>query len=431
MRSSKLLWVAVFSLALPAISFGAGFGIFEAGAKAVGMSGAFTATADDPSTMFYNPAGLAFQKGSKMMMGATLIMPFNSFEGGNPYPGEGVTEDGKKNLFYPPGIYYARQFGEKLTFGIGAFTAFGLGTEWENPDQYTGRFISTKADIQSLSIQPTVAYRLSDKLGVGVGLEVRNSKVALHKHQPFLNPYTLKVLDVAKVDLESDMAISLGFALGVLAKPFENWSVGFSYRHSMKADYEGTAKFTFIPTGNAALDALLKTKLPLGDHAVKTSINFPKEASFGIATTAIEKWTVEVDVNWTSWSEFDTLVIEFTDLNSKQTIPQDYKDAVNCRLGLQRQMSEKLALRGGYIYDQTPQPRNGAGPLLPDSDRHGFNVGFGYTLGKWTLDVANLFLFFEDRSTYDVDGKHINKDGYDGTYKTFANLLAFSLSYQF
>ncbi|MBI2836782.1 MAG: outer membrane protein transport protein [Acidobacteria bacterium] len=430
MAGRKILLAAGLSAALPALAGAAGFGIFEAGAKATGMSGAFTATADDPSAMFYNPAGLAFQSGSRLMTGGTLIAPSSDFKGANPFPGSSVSESQEKNLFFPPGMYYARSLTDKLTFGIGAFTDFGLATEWSDPKTYSGRYLSTKAELKSISFQPTVAYKLSDQFGVGVGIEMRRSMVKLARHQPFLNPFNNQVLDVATIDMESDWKMGVGFSVGVLAKPKENWSVGFSYRHSIKIDYEGTGTFTLNPTGSPALDALLKTKLPLGEHPISTSIEYPNMASFGLATTAIDKWTIELDVNWTGWSTFDVLELKFEDLNLVQEIPEEYEDVFNYRIGVERRMSEKMALRGGYIFDPSPQPVQGVGPLLPDSDRHGINIGIGYTMGKWTLDVANLFLFFEERSTV-VDGDPKNRDGYDGTYSTFADLLSFSLSRKF
>lgn len=426
MAGRKVVLAAVLLAALPAMGAAAGFGIFESGAKATGMSGAFTATADDPSAMFYNPAGLAFQQGSKVTLGGTLIIPSSDFKGANPFPGSSVTEEQEQNFFFPPGLYFVHSLNDKVTFGVGAFTDFGLATEWKDPATYSGRYISTKGELKSLAIQPTVGFKVNEQLGLGFGLEIRRSNVALHRYAPATNPFTGKAFNAARIDLESDWKTAAGFSLGVLAKPAENWRVGFSYRHSIKSDYEGTGTITFIPTGNPVLDAAIKAKLPpLGDHPVTTSITYPKLVSFGLATTAIDKWTIEFDVNWTQWSTFDTLTLTFVDLKSSQLIPEGYDDAFNYRIGVERKMSDKLALRGGYIFDASPQPDESVGPLLPDSDRHGVNVGVGYNFGNFTIDVANLFLFFEDRTTT------TNRDGYFGTYSTFADLLSFALSYKF
>ena len=76
MKRQILLTAVVFAL-LPSLSWGAGFALFEAGNKALGMGGAFTAVADDPSAMFWNPAGMAFQidEGTQFMVGVTFIAP--------------------------------------------------------------------------------------------------------------------------------------------------------------------------------------------------------------------------------------------------------------------------------------------------------------------------------------------------------------------
>ena len=57
-----LVVVALAALAAAPLS-AAGFGIFEQGAKANGMAGAFTAQADDPSALFYGHIGVyAFRR---------------------------------------------------------------------------------------------------------------------------------------------------------------------------------------------------------------------------------------------------------------------------------------------------------------------------------------------------------------------------------
>jgi long-chain fatty acid transport protein len=108
MRKARVIWLSAVAgcvLLAPAASFGAGFALFEHGARAVALGGAFGATADDATAIYYNPAGLAFQTGTQLAAGVYFITESSTFDGANPYPGQGYTVDMKILIFYPPHVY--------------------------------------------------------------------------------------------------------------------------------------------------------------------------------------------------------------------------------------------------------------------------------------------------------------------------------------
>lgn len=425
----------IFSLSLlvvtTVVASGAGFQLFEAGSRATGFAGAFTAQASDPSAIFYNPAGIAFLDGYQFYLGATFITPKSSFEGENPYPGVGVKEEQEAMLFYPPGIYLIVPAGDKLRFGVGIFSPFGLATKWKNKDTFTGRFVSQYADLKHIAINPAVAYRVTDNFAVGVTFDYRISSVALERNVPLFDPFTFTVKDIAHLKLSSDFKnTGFGFAIGALWKIKEKFNIGLSYRHKVKIDYEGEAEFTQISTGNPVLDQLVRLSIPFGKTPGKATIFYPGMASLGFSTTALENWNFEVDLNWTQWSTYNKLPIEFTEhpeLNpSEESMKKYYEDVFSVRAGAERRFNDKFALRFGYVFDKSPSLPESVSPMLPDANRHGVTIGFSYNFGKFYIDVANMFLFFEKRST---EGK--NTEGYNGTYKTFANLLGIHIGYKF
>jgi long-chain fatty acid transport protein len=402
-----------------------GFAIFEQGAKGMGFGGAFTAQSD-PSSIFHNAAGIAFLKGKHLHLGGTLIGPRADFAGADPFPGSAVVESGDVGILPVPVGDLTWQVSELMVLGVGVHVPFGLETRWKNPESYSGRFISKEAKLRGFSINPTIAYKLADRFAIGAGLDVRFAKVALERNVAAINPFTQVVTDIASVRLESGYENGFGFNLGVLAKPNDAISVGFSYRHKVKVDFGGSADFTRIPTGNAQLDVLAARALPPAETPVATEIEFPAIASLGLAWSSGD-WTIEGDVNWYQWSTFDTLPLsfsEFPDLSG--TIVEAYDDAWQFRVGLERVLSDRWSLRGGYFYDQTPSPTASVGPLLPDADRHGAAAGASWTSGRLRLDLAYWHLFFKDRST-----EGLNRDAYDGTYSNSADLFAVSLSYGF
>lgn len=429
MLSASLRWTAgaaaVLLLAAPR-SDAAGFAIFEQGARGMGFAGAYTAQAADGSAIFHNAAGIAFLRDRQLYVGGTLIKPSTSFTGAEPFPGSSVTEEGDVGLLVPPSAYYTHPFSERLAFGVGLHVPFGLETSWANPDNYTGRFISTRAALTGFSVNPTVAYKLEDRLAVGVGLDVRFSSLELDRRVPVVNPFTQRIVDGAAVHLQSDTNTGFGFNLGVLAKPSETLSIGASYRHQVKVEYSGTATFEPLSTGNADLDVRVRASLPTGALPLATSIEFPAFASFGVAKT-FGDWTVEADVNWYQWKSFDELRLEFeTEPRLDETIEEEYANAFQYRFGLQRVLSETWAVRGGYFFDESPSPAPSMSPLLPDSNRHGFCFGGSWTSGQLRLDAAGWYVRGAERST-----EGTSRDRYDGTYKNHALTMGVSLGYSF
>jgi long-chain fatty acid transport protein len=404
----------------------AGFAIFEQGARGMGFAGAFTAQANDPSAIFHNAAGIAFLKGSQLYLGGTLIHPSTTFTGADPFPGASVTEKGDTGLLVPPAAYYTQTFSERLVFGVGLHTPFGLTTSWASPEQFSGRFVSQRAELKGFSINPTIAYKLADRFAVGGGLDVRLSSVSLQRRVPVINPFTQRVTDAASVDLTSDTDVAFGFNVGALAKVSDSLSAGIHYRHKVKSSYSGTATFTQVPTGNTQLDTRLSAVLPQGSQPITTGVEFPGIFSGGVAYSAGD-WTVEVDADWYQWSTFRQLRIAFTDRpDLSEDIQENYQNSWQYRIGLERRLGDRLAVRGGYFFDQSPAPAASISPLLPDADRNGFALGGTWKSGRFHVDAAMWLLLSPSRST-----EGLNRDQYNGTYKSHAVTLGIFLGYAF
>ena len=406
-------------------SFGSGFSIFEHGAKATAMGGAFAATADDPSAIFYNPAGLAQQRHTAFMFGGTAINFSNEFRGDdNDAFTSGARGTYRNHTFVPPNGYVIVPIGSNLTFGVGLFAPFGLRTNFQEP--FIGRFVSRDANIKTISVAPTVAWQTSDgKLAIGGGGEYRRARVILSANRGANNPFTQHFTDVASTYLSSDWDHAWGYNVGLLYKPGA-WRVGAAYRSAMKIDFNGFAEVTQLPTGFPQFDGLVRSQLP-PSQAVRTSIDFPATASFGLATTMIPNWDIEADVIHTTWSRFKTLQVNFLQ-TPKDSFARDqnWENTNSFRLGANHPVTPKWDVRLGILYDQNPQPVEVVSPLLPDADRVGASFGVGYHCGNWVLDATEFALHFKQRST---EGR--SADNFNGTYKTDANLISLNLGYRF
>ena len=339
-----------------------------------------------------------------------------------------MSERYEDHLFTPPNAYLIIPVGENATFGVGQFTAFGLRTNWEDQDAFTGRFISQDANLKVFSLQPSFAWKTSnDKFAIGAGVEYRVSKVSLERNIPAINPFTLQVADVGHVVLTSDeINDDFGWNVGMMFRPSETWSVGLSYRAPITIDYEGKADFQQIPTGNPQFDGLVALGFP-PDQNITTSVDFPAIAQFGIATTAIPTWTLEFDAVLMTWSEFETLIVDFENPSTPDLVNiENWEDAWSYRIGANKQVNDMWQVRLGILYDESPQPVENVGPLLPDSDRVGLSFGVGMSHGKWRIDLSDLYLPFIDRDTLNR-----NEDNFNGEYETSANLLSMNIGYTF
>jgi long-chain fatty acid transport protein len=423
---TRLLTLALVSLTVAGTAFGSGFAIFEQGAKATAMGGAFAATADDPSAIFYNVAGLAQQRHFTIMAGGTAINFANEFRGDpNDEFTSGTTGAYARHTFVPPNAYVTVPIANNLTFGLGLMTPFGLRTNWAAP--WVGRFVSSDANVKTLSIEPALAWQSGDgRVAIGVGADYRRAHIILQRNNGALNPFTGRIADVANVYLNSDWDTAWGYNVGVLFKASDRFRIGASYRSDMDIDFKGDATFTQISTGNAQLDAIVKSQLP-PNQKISTTLPFPAIAILGFAVSPIPKTDVEFDYTRTTWSRFKSLDVAFaTSPQVNLSRPQNWKDTSSYRIGVNHAATDAWDVRFGILFDQNPQPVQAVSPLLPDADREGVTFGAGYHSGPWIVDGSVFVLHFKNRSTQGLSG-----EGFNGSYKTNASLLSLNLGYRF
>lgn len=428
--TSKSIALGAFGAAAvlaAATASGAGFGIFEQGSKAMGTAGAFTALADDPSAMFHNPAGLAFQHERDFAVGFTWIRSTEAeFQGAAPFPGPTVTAEQETLSEFPPHAYWVEPLGGRVTFGLGVNSPFGLVTEWD--EDFVGRFVSRKAALRAIDVNPVIAWQSGD-FGMAVGAIARFSDVELIQHIPRFNPFTNTTQDIADLTLESDFETGYGFNAGILHRYNNSFSWGLSYRSKVEVEYAGDGDLSQNLTGTP-LDPIVAAALPFGEPiGVDTAIDFPDQASLGFLFALSPNLRLLTDVNWTGWSSFDVLVIDFTeDQLPDARRPQNWDDAMNYRAGLIWDAPSGNQWRFGFVFDETPQPEPAVSPLLPDADRNGYTIGYGWQGNQTSFDLAVMYLDFDERERFEnFEGEA--EDTFFGTYQQKAVLLGLTLGF--
>ena len=212
MINKRVVFILFFCLLFCAGSatvWGSGFHIHEQGAKAMGMGNAFVGLADDPSALFYNPAGIAFQKGTQIDLGATAIsVPNTKFRGntklGNNQaspalgvPLEDVEARAKRDVFLPPNLYVVHSFEDvPISVGLGINSIYSLSKRWKSESVFQDEI--RDISIKSLNFQPTVAYRLDKyNLAFAVGIDYTYAMLRLEKAVHLLEQTDLPVETIA------------------------------------------------------------------------------------------------------------------------------------------------------------------------------------------------------------------------------------------
>lgn len=259
----KLTLVLLLTVLLTGNSFSSGFQINEHGAKAMSLAGAFTALANDPSAVYFNPAGLIYLSGTQISFGSTYIRPSGSFVG----PSPSTTKSDLKNRFFTPiNFYITHKINDDMAVGFGVNNPFGLGTEWE--DNWVGRYNAVKTEIRVFNFTPVFSYRVSDQFSIGIGANIAYADVQISRALPAaLTPPLVPavvVLPDGKINLEGD-DIAFGFNVSVLYRANEQWSFGASYKHELAFDFEGDITST-IPNLTGYVPPALIPTVEAGDR---------------------------------------------------------------------------------------------------------------------------------------------------------------------
>jgi long-chain fatty acid transport protein len=409
MLPSRILLIVLLTLCISAAAFAGGFQLNEHGARAMAQAGAFAARATDGSAIYFNPGGLGFQKDASLYFGTTVIFPQSAFYG--PLQDNTNQRTALVNQVFTPINFYAStplSWVDGLTVGIGVNNPFGLGTEW--PENWAGKYLSTKADLQSFFFTPTVAYRVSDFLSIGGGFNYATGSVKIQRAVAAGFGTSFGQDPTVKLDLSGH---GFGWNAGIMAKATPEISVGLSYRSQVKVKADGTANF------NPAYSVL-----PAGDASAE--ITLPATGYAGIAYTG-ENFEIEADYQYVGWSSYDKLAITFKANGTTSEQPKNYKNTYIARLGGEYTVS-RLHIRAGFYYDHSPVDNAYSEPLLPDANREGYNIGFGYDLTKHlSMDAAWLYIHFNDRKAENT----IPEISFDGTSRSTANLFALNFEYKF
>ncbi len=419
-----LLVAGIFLLCAPPAARGAGFALVNQGTAAMAQGNAFVAEADDPSAIYYNPAGLNQMQRPTFYTSGFIYYPEREFHGGGQSSATG------HQLSQTLSAYFVYPVIPRLSLGIGYFSPFGLGDKW--PSTWTGRYLNTYSSLKTYTLNPVASVKVLDNLSLAAGFDVMWSSVEINRNTPNAVNTRRGVLQFpdGEASLSGD-GNGWGYNLGVLYEPVPGVKLGAAYRSAITIKYFGTLALSEPPPFSGLVPPQVHGSAPL---------TFPPSLTWGIAYGNLKPFTFEFDTTWTGWSSYDALQVKLDNpipvngvSTSVITTPKNWHDAFAFRFGVNYQLTESIKLRAGYIYDLTPVPDTTFDPQVPDANRHIFTLGGDLTYKSFTLGIAYNYILQESRNKSNAilfNGVPASLQA-NGHYNTDIQALAMSLAYHF
>jgi long-chain fatty acid transport protein len=356
----------------------AGFAIKEQSGAAQGNSFAgATASAEDVTYMFFNPASLALQEGNQAGGVVSYIIPSSETnDAASPFGGDSSQDAGVNAIV--PAAYGLWAISPDLKLGVGINAPFGLKTEYSQT--WAGRLEAVESDLKTININPAVAYRINQMLSVGFGLQFQQADATLSQIVDALDFDPLDGLDVPMLGEATADDWGYGFNLGLMVEFSEQTRLGLGYRSKIRHTLEGS--FT---VGSSFFDT------------ITADLTTPDQATAGLYHELSDQFAVMAEVGWTGWSSLDELRIVGDNVGVIGAVPYNWEDVWFFGIGANWQATEQLKLRTGIAYDQSPIPEATRGPRVPGADRTWVSAGLGYELTpSFTVDAAYTHIFIDD-----------------------------------
>ena len=452
------------------------------------MGGAFTSIADDASALFFNPAGIAFQKGTNLQMEMLVINGQFRFvpNASEAPPGLAVPAKGFSGAISQPFIpvasmYAAKRLSEKVAVGFAIFIPNGLGDNWTNFNdsdpantKFSGRFAGSRALLQQYWFQPTVAYRLTPNQAISLGIAFVHTHLFLE--QSFLNPYDTKPTAIG-FKLAQDVfpgadpqlaynafarllpegrlraaatANKYGITAGYMYKHRASGiNIGLMYRSHVVSHLKGKAAFAFA--GSSALVPFLPKDRGLDvvfpNQDIAATFTTPATYALGVSKRGVAGGTLAFDVRMQQFDRFQDLPINFsknvdskgrpTGTEAEQRLTFNFHNAYMFQAGYERpfgagkgmmgRMTQGATWRAGYIYDGAPTPEKSIGPLFPDTSRHSWTAGMTKPVRNFDMTFFYQFMQFLNVTT----NVAANRTQFtNGEYRSFANIIGLGMRWR-
>lgn len=386
----------------------------------LGRAGGRFAHVDDSSAVQHNPANLVDLQHPEAQVTPSLIYINVEHDSA---AGHAETVEPLKLL--PNFFASAPLLDGKIVSGIGVTVPYGIANEWEQSGAFANpaglRYQAPYfAELMTINVNPTVAFRIVDQLSLGVGLDVMWSQLKFKQLYPwFLFPGSGGTEPDGRLRARGD-GFAFGGNFGLTWQIAEKHRLAFTYRSPMTTDFEGSFTINNITPAAAGFGATSRSDF-------STRIKFPTIIGLGYGVQVTDTLRLEVAGEWLEFSNFQSLDLNVGNngfLFPSTSIPQNWKDTFTVGFGGDWQFASEWVLRFGFQHYQTPVPDATLSTTIPDSDQNVITVGLGYRRGRHSFEAAYGLDFYERRTISNNQNPVFN-----GVFDF--NVHLFSLAYRY
>ncbi|MDX1652774.1 MAG: outer membrane protein transport protein [Brumimicrobium sp.] len=386
-----------------------GFQVNLQGQRSAGMGHTGTGMKLGAASAFFNPGALSFAN-TEILIGINLIFSKVGYREVQPGVYTAESTSGVGTPFHGH-IAIKPTEDSPLVFGLSAYTPFGSGISYQ--DDWKGQFLLREMSLRAIFYQGTVSYKINEKLGIGAGYVLATGDFSLRRGIPVQN----STGSYGEANLRGN-GIGHGFNVGMFYELSDQVSMGLSYRSGVQVNLDG---------GDAQFDVPESLSENFPTTTFNSKIRLPSVTNFGISIKASEKTLFNFDVNYVTWSSYDTLSFDFeenTDNLEDADSPRNYKNVVIVRAGMEHQINDQLVVRGGAYYDFTPVQDGYMTPETPDMNKLGITAGASYTLKNFQIDASLMYIYGKERQDTNFE------TGFSGRWTSTAIIPGVSFSYK-
>jgi long-chain fatty acid transport protein len=404
----KCLQIAVaflFWLTVATSAWAAAYDLPDQDAFVIGRGMAFAATADNPSAIYYNPAGITQLEGNNLRAGIYGIDLQPQFQPPGTAPNAGQTYDNQLKYHAIPQLYYVyTPTNWKASFGLGVYSPFGLGVIW--PQDTGFRTLGIEGKLFTETINPVVAFKVLPSLSIAGGVMVNYADLKLTQG---LGSFP----STASFEFDGH-GWNVGYNLGVRWQPMDQLAFGGTFHSGYTINYDGHTEITGV-----------------GSSSAESKWKFPLKTIVGVSYRPTPKWNLEFNADYTDWNALQTVNItqtSFPGLNIPVTL--GWMSSWYYEFGATRYLDNGWHVSGGYIYNENSVPDAHYSPLVADLNRHFFSLGVGRTGKNIDFDVAYQFGYGPPHT---VTGSAASPFGEtaDGKYSFLSHAIAVSVGWHF
>jgi len=323
-----------------------------------------------------------------------------------------------------------------------------------------GRYQGIKSDLKTINVNPGIAFKVNEMVSLGAGFNYQKLDAELTNGINITGVMAKAAAagsipaSIAPAVIGASLAVpdgqatvkgddtGYGFNLGVLVNLSPATRVGLSYRSAIKYKVQGDVSFDLPPVAATStatgvigqvLGALRQPGQALASGPVRADIKLPDSFSLSLAHDLNSQLQLLADVSWTGWSSIPKLEFVRSDGTVLNSVEYDWKDTWRYSVGANYKVNDRLMLRAGLAFDQTPMDDAHRTPRLPDGDRTWVSLG-----GRWMvtpstgLEFGYAYLFMKDPTIRNRnDGSTAGFGLLDGKYNSSVQIASLGLTHTF